>query len=154
MPRYLQDFSIGETWTSREAVLSEDDIIRYARENDPQPIHTDPEAAAQGRFGTVIASGWQIAALSMRLFVEAGGYGDTPVVGLGIEDLRWRRPVRPGDRLQVTRAVIGVECSASRPGYGVIRTRVTMRNQDGETVMTLTTLGQVPTRLDGATTGA
>lgn len=152
MPRCLQDFTIGETWTSREVVLSQDDIIRYARENDPQPIHTDPEAAARGRFGTVIASGWQLAALSMRLFIESGGYGDTPVVGLGIEDLRWRRPVRPGDRLSVTREVVGVERSASRPEYGVIRTRVTMRNQDGETVMTLTTLGQVPARPDSAPT--
>lgn len=148
MRRYLEDFNIGETWTSREAVLSQDDIIRYARENDPQPMHTDPEAAAKGRFGTVIASGWQLAALSMRLFIEAGGYGETPVVGLGIEDLRWRRPVRPGDRLQVTREVIGVERSATRPGFGVIRTQVSMRNQDGETVMTLTTLGQVPARPD------
>lgn len=146
MRRYLEDFTLGETWTSREAVLSETDIIAYARENDPQPIHTDPEAAAQGRFGTVIASGWQLAALSMRLFIESGGYGDTPVVGLGIEDLRWRRPVRPNDRLQVVREVVGVEQSATRPGYGMIRTRVTMRNQDGEVVMTLTTLGQVPNR--------
>lgn len=153
MPRYLQDFTIGETWTSPEVVLSQDDIIRYARENDPQPIHTDPEAAANGRFGTVIASGWQIAALSMRLFIESGGYGDTPVVGLGIENLRWRRPVRPGDRLQVTREVVGVEPSASRPEYGVIRTLVTMRNQDGETVMTLTSLGQVPARPDAGATG-
>lgn len=146
MQRYLEDFTLGETWTSREVVLSEEDIIRYARENDPQPIHTDPVAAAQGRFGTVIASGWQLAALSMRLFIEAGGYGDTPVIGLGIEDLRWRRPVRPGDRLQVSREVVGVEHSATRPGFGVIRTGVTMRNQKAEVVMTLTTLGQVPAR--------
>ncbi|WP_333829996.1 MaoC family dehydratase [Pararhodobacter sp.] len=146
MQRYLEDFTLGETWTSREVVLSEEDIIRYARENDPQPIHTDPVAAAQGRFGTVIASGWQLAALSMRLFIEAGGYGDTPVIGLGIEDLRWRRPVRPGDRLQVSREVVGVEHSATRPGFGVIRTGVTMRNQKAEVVMTLATLGQVPAR--------
>lgn len=149
MRRYLEDFTLGEAWTSAEVVLSEADIIDYARVNDPQPIHTDPDAAAKGRFGTVIASGWQLAALSMRLFIEAGGYGDTPVVGLGIEDLRWRRPVRPGDRLQVTREVVGIEEIAKRPGFGMIRTRVSMRNQEGETVMTLTTLGQVPMRPPG-----
>ncbi len=146
MPRYFEDFTIGETWTSRSVTLTEDDIIRYARENDPQPIHVDPEAAAQGRFGTVIASGWQIAALSMRLFIEAGGYGDTPVVGLGIDELRWRRPVRPGDTLTVTREVIAAERSHSRPEFGIIRTRVTVTNQKDEVVMTLVTLGQVPAR--------
>jgi acyl dehydratase len=148
MPRHFEDFSIGETWTSRTVVLTEDDIVRYARENDPQPIHTDPEAAAAGRFGTVIASGWQIAALSMRLFIEAGGYGDTPVVGMGIDELRWRRPVRPGDTLQVTREVIATERSRSRPEFGVVRTKVTVTNQHGEAVMTLVTLGQVPVRAD------
>lgn len=146
MPRFFEDFVIGETWKSKTVEISQDDIIRYARENDPQPIHTDPEAAAAGRFGTVIASGWQIAALSMRLFVEAGGYGDTPVVGLGIDELRWRRPVRPGDRLTVTREVISKERSKSRPEFGIIRTKVTVTNQKDEAVMTLVTLGQVPAR--------
>ncbi len=146
MRRYFEDFSIGETWTSKDVSLSQDDIIRYARENDPQPIHIDPEAAAAGRFGTVIASGWQVAALSMRLFVEAGGYGETPMVGLGIDELRWRRPVRPGDTLRVTREVVATERHRTRPEFGIIRTRVTMTNQDGEAVMTLFTLGQVPAR--------
>ncbi len=146
MRRYFEDFSIDETWVSKTVTLSEDEIIRYARENDPQPIHTDPEKAAAGRFGTVIASGWQIAALSMRLFVEAGGYGETPMVGLGIDELRWRRPVRPGDTLQVTREVVAKERHKTRPEYGIIRTKVTVTNQDGEAVMTLVTLGQVPAR--------
>lgn len=146
MRRHFEDFTIGETWKSGTVTLSEDDIIRYARENDPQPIHTDPEKAAAGRFGTVIASGWQIAALSMRLFVEAGGYGETPMVGMGIDELRWRRPVRPGDRLQVTREVIATKRHKTRPEYGIVRTKVTVTNQESEAVMTLVSLGQVPTR--------
>lgn len=146
MPRYLEDFEIGETWTSRPFEMTQDDIVAYARQYDPQLIHTDPERAAQGRFGSVIASGWQVAALSMRLFVESGGYGDTPMVGLGIDELRWRKPVRPGDVLTVTREVVGVERSKSRPQFGTIRTRVSVGNQNGEVVMTLVTLGQVPTR--------
>lgn len=146
MRRYFEDFSIGETWTSRPVTLTEDDITRYAREYDPQTIHTDPAKAAAGRFGTVIASGWQIAALSMRLFVEAGGYGKTPMVGLGIDELRWRKPVRPGDTLCVTREVIGTERHKTRPEYGVVRTKVTVSNQNKEAVMTLVSLGQVPCR--------
>ena len=144
--RFFEDFQVGETWTSREVVLSQEDIVRFARENDPQPIHTDPEAAANSRFGGVIASGWQIAALSMRLFVEAGGYGKTPMVGLGIDELRWSQVVRPGDRLRVERKVIEARRSKSRPKFGVIRTRVTMTNQNGETVMALVSAGQVPAR--------
>lgn len=144
--RFLEDFRVGEIWESAPVVLSEDDIIRYARENDPQPMHTDPEHAKQSRFGTVIASGWQIAALSMRLFIQAGGYGKTPVVGLGIDELRWRRVVQPGDSLHVKREVIEVRRSQSKPGYGIIRTAVSMINQRGEIVMTLISTGQVPAR--------
>ncbi|MCJ8140056.1 MaoC family dehydratase [Falsirhodobacter halotolerans] len=147
--RFFEDFTIGETWESREIELSQDDIIRYARENDPQPMHTDPEAASAGRFGGVIASGWQIAALSMRVFVEAGGYGKTPMVGMGIDELRWRRPVRPGDRLKVTREVISTEPHQKRPEFGVVRTKVTVTNQDNDVVMTLISLGQVPVRPTG-----
>lgn len=146
MPRFLEDFKIGETWVSKTVEMTEEDMIAYARQNDPQPMHVDPEKAAAGRFGTIIASGWQIAALSMRLFIEGGGYGDTPVVGLGIEELRWRKPVRPGDKLTVTREVISTERSKTRPEFGTIRTKVTVSNQNDETVMTLISLGQVPAR--------
>jgi acyl dehydratase len=142
--KYFEDFAIGYSWTSREVVLTEAEIIAYAKINDPQPMHTDPEAATAGRFGGLIASGWQVAALSMRLFIEAGGYGDSPVVGMGVDELRWKKPVRPGDRLHVVREI--VDLRAGRPGYGVIRTRVSVINQDDEAVMTLISMGQVPTR--------
>lgn len=144
--RYLEDFRVGERWVSAPAVLSEAEIIAYGLANDPQPMHTDPVAARSGPFGGLVASGWQVAALSMRLFIQAGGYGKTPVVGMGIEELRWRKPVRPGDTLTVEREVIEVTRSASQPGSGTIRTLVTMRNQSGDTVMTLSTLGRVPAR--------
>jgi len=142
--KYFEDFAVGYSWTSREVELTEAEIIAYARVNDPQPMHTDPVAAAAGRFGGLIASGWQVAALSMRLFIEAGGYGDSPVVGMGVDELRWKKPVRPGDRLHVVREI--VDLRLGRPGYGVIRTKVSVVNQDGEAVMTLISMGQVPTR--------
>ncbi|GKX33215.1 MAG: acyl dehydratase [Rhizobiaceae bacterium MnEN-MB40S] len=147
--RLFEDFEVGETWTSRTETITEDDIIAFAKVNDPQPIHTDPAAAAKGRFGTVIASGWQIAALSLRLFIEDGGYGDTPMVGLGVDGLRWRQVVRPGDVLQVKREVIETRRSKSRPDRGVIRTRVEVRNQNDEVVLSLISSGQVPTRTTG-----
>lgn len=146
MARVFEDFVIGETWESGSVTLSEDEMIRYARENDPQPIHIDPVASAGGRFGGIIASGWQVAALSMKLFIQAGGYGDTPVLGMGIDELRWRRPVRPGDRLRVVREVVGLERPPARPGFGIIRTRVTVMNQHDEAVLTMVSIGQVPAR--------
>lgn len=144
--RYLEDIVIGETWTSPSVVLSEEEIVAFGRANDPQPIHTDPEAAASNRFGGLIASGWQVAALSMRLFVESGGYGDTPIVGLGIDELRWTKPVRPGDRLHTVREVIETRRSKSKPDFGIIRTRVTVVNQDGETVLSMIANGQIRAR--------
>src|SRR5690606_40000412 len=104
--RFLEDIAVGETWTGGEVALTEDEIIAFGQANDPQPMHIDPEAAARGRFGGLIASGWQVAALSMRLFIQSGGYGETPIVGLAIDELRWKKPVRPGDRLHVVREVI------------------------------------------------
>lgn len=146
MPKYLEDFREGEIWRSGTVVLGEAEMIAYARANDPQPFHVDPDAARAGPFGGIIASGWQIAALSMRLFLEAGGHGDTPIVGLGVDELRWRQVVRPGDALRTTREIVEVRRSASKPDRGTIRTRVTVLNQRDEVVMTYYALGQVRAR--------
>jgi acyl dehydratase len=146
LPRYLEDFEIGETWTSGPLTVTEDDIIGYARQYDPQPMHTDPAAAAKSRFGGVIASGWHVVSLSMQAFIQGGGHRGTPAVGLGIDELRWRKPVRPGDVLTVKREVVGADRSKSRPEFGTLRTRVTVTNQDGDTVLSMISLGQVPSR--------
>lgn len=146
MPKYLEDFREGETWHSRSIVVSETDVVAFAKAYDPQPIHMDADAAANGPFGGVIASGWQIAALSMKLFVEAGGHGGAPIVGIGIDELRWRQVVRPGDTLRTVREIVEVRRSTSKPDRGVIRTRVTVLNQRDEVVMTYYALGQVRAR--------
>ncbi len=146
MPKYLEDFREGEIWRSGSIVIGEEEMIAYAKAYDPQPIHIDPEAARHGPFGGIIASGWQVAAVSMRLFIEGGGHGDTPIVGLGVDDLRWRQVVRPGDTLRATREIAEVRRSTTKPDRGTIRTRVTVLNQRDETVMTYDALGQVRAR--------
>jgi acyl dehydratase len=145
--RYLEDFQVGERWVSAPTLITETEIVAYGLANDPQPMHTDPEWARTGPFGGLIASGWQIAALSMRLFVQSGGYGKTPVIGMGIDELRWRKPVRAGDVLTVEREIVDVMLSTTHADRGTIRTRVSVRNQSGDLVMTLFTLGRVPARL-------
>lgn len=144
--RFFEDFAVGEVWQSAPVMVSAEEIIAFGLANDPQPMHTDPELAAKGPFGTLVASGWQIASLSMRVFVQSGGYGKTPVVGMGIDELRWQKPVRAGDQLAVMREIIELRRSESNPSRGIIRTRVTVRNQTGESVMTLVTTGRVPAR--------
>lgn len=144
--RYFEDFRLGEAWESPPTPVPAEEIVAFGQAFDPQPMHTDAERAAAGPFKGLVASGWHIAALSMRVFVQAGGYGATPMVGLGIDELRWRASVRAGDVLVVRREVIELRRSESNPGHGIVRTQVTVRNQDGKVVMTLVSAGRVPTR--------
>lgn len=144
--RYLEDFEVGERWESRPFSLSADEIIAFARAHDPQPMHTDPAHGAASAFGSIIASGWQVASRAMTEFIRAGGYGRTPMLGIGIDELRWLKPVRPGDRLTVEREVVEVKRSESRPDRGTVRTRVVVRNEAGEAVLSLYSIGRIPAR--------
>ena len=144
--RVFEDFRLGETWESPAVTVSADEIVAYGLAFDPQPMHTDPVAAAHGPLGALIASGWHVAAISWREFHRAGGYGTTQVVGLGVDELRWHRPVCAGAVVVVQREVVELRPSASNPAHGIVRTRVSVRLQSGETAMTLMTAGRVPTR--------
>ncbi len=144
--RLFEDFQLNETWQSPPTVVTAEEIVAFGREFDPQPMHTDAAQAAQGPFKTLIASGWHVAAISWREFHRAGGYGSTPVVGLGVDELRWQRPVKAGDVVTVHREVIELRRSASAPTHGIVRTRVSVRTQDGETAMTLLTASRIPCR--------
>ena len=148
--RFFEDFQVGAMWQSAPTPITAEEIMAFGREFDPQPMHTDPHYAGRGPFQGLVASGWHIAALSMRVFVQAGGYGATPMVGLGIDELRWQAPVRPGDVLTVERKVCELRPSQSNPAHGIVRTQVTVRRQDGQVAMTLVSAGRVPTRV-GAT---
>lgn len=134
---YYEDLSVGQRFGgSRPFVLSEEEIIAFARQYDPQFFHTDPEAAKHSVFGALAASGWQVAVLAMRAFVDefanqiVGG-----VVGMDAEGLRWLLPVYPGDRLVPALEITAMRVSESRPSHGIVTMAWTVTNQDGRTVM-------------------
>jgi acyl dehydratase len=132
--RYLDDFAVGQTFGSGRVRIGEDRIKSFAAEFDPQPFHLDAEAARKSLFGGLAASGWHTAALSMRLLVESEIKPVGGIIGAGFDELRWPRPVRPGDELRVESEVLEVRPSKSRPEQGIIKVRTTTLNQNGEAV--------------------
>ncbi len=144
--RFLEDVAPGEISVGGPATITAEAIIAFGKTYDPQPFHTDPAAAAAGPFGSLIASGWHLAALVMRQIVDAAPYGATPILGMGVDELRWLAPVRPGDSLTARCEIMSVKRSASKPDRGVVKTRIDVTNQAGVTVMTMTTLTQIPAR--------
>lgn len=144
--RYLDDLAVGDTWTGPPIAVTEADVLRFAGEYDPQSMHVDVEAATAGRFGGIIASGWHVAALTMQDFVATKPFGDVPMLGIGIDQLQWLKPVRPGDTLTVRREVIAVARSRSKPDRGTLNMRIIAANQNGEDVLSFTNLIQMPVR--------
>ena len=135
--RYLEDLVVGEIKTSREILVREEDIIEFARCYDPQPMHTGLEAGSYSTFDGLIASGWHTAALVMRLLVDLRPLGSSPLLGLGVDDLRWPKPVRPGDIIKAETEIRSIVRSRSKPDYGVVRVKVTAYNQHREVVYTM-----------------
>jgi acyl dehydratase len=133
---YLEDLHVGDRFGSAELVVTEQDIISFAREFDPQPFHLDSSAAEQSVFKGLVASGWHTAAMSMKLFVTGGLQLVGGSVGLGVDELRWPRPVKPGDTLRLETEILDVRPSKSKPDRGVIRIRNVTTNQDGQLVQT------------------
>ncbi len=133
---YLEDLRVGQRHVSGTCAVTAQAIKRFAAEYDPQPFHSDEDAARATLFGGLVASGWHTAAISMRLNVDAlplaGG-----VIGTGGE-LQWTRPVRPGDTLQVETEILEITPSRSKPDRGAVQVRCTTRNQNGETVQIFT----------------
>jgi acyl dehydratase len=149
----LEDLVIGQRWSGGPILMREADIIRFAAEYDPQPMHVDALAAAAGRFGGIIASGWHVASLVMRDFIDKAPFGDTPLLGLKVDDLQWLSPVRPGDILSIDREIIAIVPSRSKPDRGVITMRMTVTNQDGVVAMSFLNVIQLPTRRGAGTIG-
>ncbi|HYZ15575.1 MAG TPA: MaoC family dehydratase, partial [Candidatus Acidoferrum sp.] len=135
--RYLEDFVPGSSAEFGSALVTEDEIRSFAERYDPQPFHVDPQAAAASPYGGLIASGWQTAAIAMRMVVDHFIDGETSLGSPGIGALRWRLPVRPGDELRVRARVIESRPSESKPDRGITTLEVEVVNQNGEIVMSM-----------------
>jgi acyl dehydratase len=135
--RWLEDLVPGAAYEFGEIAVTEAEIVDFARRFDPQPMHLDREVAARGEFRGLIASGWHTAGLMMRLFVDHFLPGDASLASPGLDELRWRRPVRPGDVLRLRVTVLETTPSRSRPDRGMLRSYVEVLNQDGAVVMSL-----------------
>jgi len=135
--RYFEDYVPGAVYEYGSITLSEQEIVEFARRFDPQFIHTDPRTAADGPFGGLIASGWHTAAIMMRLFVDHYLSHVASMASPGIDELRWSRPVRPGDTLSIRVSVMEANRSRSKPDRGMVRSLIEVLNQDREVVMSL-----------------
>src|SRR5438132_6427370 len=134
--RYFEDLKAGDRFKSGTYKVTEEQMVSFAREFDPQPFHLDPAVAHQTMFKGLIASGWHTAAITMRLFVQTLNFAEG-AIGLGVDELRWPNAVRPGDVLQVETEIVDLRESRSKPSHGIVRIRNVTTNQRGEVVQTM-----------------
>ena len=136
MTRFLDEFAVGDKFTTAEIKITEAMILAFARDYDPQPFHIDPVAAKESIYGGLIASGFQTLALGFRLVLDTGVFAASSMGSPGFDELRWLKPVHAGDRLHVEAEVIGIAPSRSKPDRGIIRTAYRYLDQSGEPVLT------------------
>ena len=148
--RYFEDYVEGDVHNFGSIEAEADEIIAFAKRYDPQSLHTDPEAAKLTPFGGLIASGWHTAGLMMRLYVEHYLTHVASLTSPGLDELRWLKPVRPGDRLSVRVTVLKAVASKSKPDRGVVTSSVEVFNQANETVMSLKVVNIIGRRPGGA----
>lgn len=148
--RYFEDLSIGQRFRSDAYAVDTAHIKAFAQEYDPQPFHLDEHAAEHTLFHGLAASGWHTTAITMRLAVTGELRLANGILGVGVEELRWLKPVRPGDVLRVEAEVIAMRPSMSRPDHGVVKVRLTTENQAGEAVQVLTSILLVERRARAA----
>src|SRR5438093_9575519 len=138
--KYLEDFEVGETLELGSCRVTREEILEFARRYDPQPFHVDEAAARQSIYGGLIASGWHTTAMLMRLLVD-GMAGVNSMGSPGTDEIRWLKPVRPGDTLTARAVVLDVVPSRSKPDRGHMRAAYEVVNQKGEKVMTMISRG-------------
>src|SRR5262245_47585482 len=144
--QYLEDFAAGQVYRSNRQQVDKGEVLAFALQFDPQPHHLDEEAARKSVFKGLAASGWHTTAMTMRLLVESEFQPADGILGLGLEELSWPRPVRPGDELRVENEVLEVRPSKVREDRGTIRVRVTTFNQIDQPVQIFTGNLLVPRR--------
>jgi acyl dehydratase len=135
--KYLEDFPVGERRRLGTTHVAEADVIRFATEFDPQSFHIDAEAAKQSIYGSVIASGWHTCAMTMRVLVDSYLKESASMGSPGIDELRWLKPVRPGDTLTVFSTAEDITFSKSKPDRGILTSITEVENQAGELVLTM-----------------
>jgi acyl dehydratase len=133
----FEDFEPGQAFELGEASLTAEDIVRFAREFDPQPFHLDEDAARATHFGGLIASGWHTSALLGRMLVTGLLTGSTGMGSPGVDEVRFLAPVRPGDRLRGRATVLSATPSSRRPERGTVRLRLELLLPDEQPVLTL-----------------
>jgi acyl dehydratase len=146
--RYFEDYLPGASYDCGSFHISEAQIISFATQFDPQPFHVDPEAAASGPFGGLIASGWHTAALVMRQLVDHYLSVEASLGSPGLDEMRWPHPVRPGDTVRVRATSVEARRSLSKPDRGILKTMIEAANQDGRTVMRATATNFLRVRPD------
>ena len=134
---WWEDFKVGDRAEMGRHTFTEEEILRFARQFDPQPFHTNPEAARDGFFGGLIASGWHTCSVAMRIMVESYLKHAASLGAPGVGEIRWPKPVRPGDTVTFRREVLAARASLTRPGMGLVKHRWQGTNQRGELVMTM-----------------
>ena len=145
-PQFFEDFAVGQRYRSSSRQITLDETTRFASEFDPQPFHLDEAAAAETMFGGLAASGWHTAALTMKLLVGSEFSPAGGIIGMGFDELRWPRPVRPGDELHTDVEVLEVRTSKSNASRGLVKIRTTTLNQQGEAVQVSVGTVLVPRR--------
>jgi acyl dehydratase len=135
--RWFEDYVAGSVFEFGPVIVDEAEVIAFATRYDPQPMHVDPEAAAKGAFGGLIASGWHTASMMMRLLVDDFLSSVASIASPGIDELRWKAPVRPGDKLTLRITVLETKLSRSKPDRGLVSTLAEAINQHGETVFSM-----------------
>ena len=138
--RYFEDYEAGRVYEFGSALLTESEIIEFARRFDPQDMHVDPEKARQGRFGGIIASGWHTIGVAMRLYVDHYLPVAASLASPGVDEVRWPNPVRPGDSIRIRVSILETVPSRSKADRGVVRARIEAFNQNDEPVLSLIAL--------------
>lgn len=138
--RYFDDFKVGDKFATATKTVTEDMIVGFAKLYDPQPFHLDPATAKHSIYGGLIASGFQTLAIGFRLIWDTGILAAASMGSPGFDELRWLKPVRPGDTLRIEMEVVGSRPSQSKPDRGIMRGAYRYLNQKGEAVLTYTAM--------------
>ena len=147
MPRYyFEDFVVGDTIEMGRRTVEQGEIIDFATQFDPQPFHVDPAVAATGPFGGLIASGWHTVSLVMRMMCDNYLLDSASLGSPGVDNVKWLKPVRPGDTIRAMRTILEARASKSKPEVGIVKSRWEVYNQNDEPVMTMEGYGMFTVR--------